>query len=330
MQGKRILITGGAGFIGSHLAEAMIAAGNEVTVIDDLSTGKWRNISALEGTPNFRAIIESAANQNLLEAEVPKHDLVYHLASAVGVKLIIQNPVHTVEVIFRTTDTVLKACSKYRRPVLITSTSEVYGKSEAIPFEESADVVMGATEKRRWAYACAKALDEFLALAHYYETQLPVFIARLFNTVGPRQSSQYGMVLPTFVEQALAGRPITVFGDGSQRRCFCSVSDVVRGLSQLPLTPGAAGMVVNFGSEEEISMCDLAKTVKKLCRSRSEIVFTPYEAAYGPGFDDMPRRVPSLARARRLLNWSPRYTLEEIILMTAEFISANSPAPAAK
>src|SRR5947209_4141578 len=195
-EAKRILITGGAGFIGSRLAETLIAAGNQVTIIDDLSTGAWRNIGPLERDSNFRAIIDSAANTALIEAEVPKHDLVYHLASAVGVKLIIQKPVHTVEVIFRTTDTVLKACSKYRRPVLITSTSEVYGKSEAIPFEESADVVMGATEKRRWAYACAKALDEFLALAHHYETDLPVFIARLFNTVGPRQSSQYGMVLP--------------------------------------------------------------------------------------------------------------------------------------
>ena len=184
-----------------------MAAGKEVTVIDDLSTGAWRNISQLERTPNFRAIIESATNEALMEAEIAKHDLVYHLASAVGVKLIIQRPVHTVEVIFRATDTVLKACSKYRRPVLITSTSEVYGKSESIPFEEDADVVMGATEKRRWAYACAKALDEFLALAHHYETSLPVFIARLFNTVGPRQSSQYGMVLPNFVEQALSDDP---------------------------------------------------------------------------------------------------------------------------
>src|SRR3954463_4915134 len=245
---QKILVTGGAGFIGSHLAEALLRQGSNVTVIDNLSTGKWSNIDRFKDHPGFRAIVANCEERALLETEGSQHDLVYHLASAVGVKLVIERPVETVETIFHSTGVVLKAASKYRRPVLLTSTSEVYGKSEAIPFREDDDVVMGPTSKRRWAYACAKALDEFLALAHFHQTNLPVFIVRLFNTVGPRQTGQYGMVLPTFVRQALRGDPITVYGDGTQRRCFCSVLDVVDALKRLPFTPTASGKVVNVGS----------------------------------------------------------------------------------
>src|SRR4051794_8260949 len=238
----RVLVTGGAGFIGSHLCEALLREGRSVTVIDDLSSGRWTNIDHLQRHTGFRVIVASATEAELVTNEVASHDLVYHLASAVGVKLIIDQPVKTVETIFHGTDVVLAACARFHRPVLITSTSEVYGKSEAIPFREDADVVMGPTEKRRWAYACAKALDEFLALAHYYQTLLPVFIVRLFNTVGPRQTGQYGMVVPSFVAQALEDKPLTVYGDGSQRRCFCSVHDVVGGLLRLPRNEEAAGL----------------------------------------------------------------------------------------
>ena len=317
MEPTNVLITGGAGFIGSHLSEVLLEKGCSVTVIDDLSTGKWTNVSHLEQDPNFRIIITSAADSDLLEKEVPKHDFVYHLASAVGVKLIIEEPVKTIETIFHSTDLVLKACSKYRRPVLITSTSEVYGRSEALPFREGQDIVMGPTEKRRWAYACAKALDEFVGLAHFYETNLPVFIARLFNTVGPRQVSQYGMVLPSFVRQALEGKPITVYGDGSQRRCFCSVHDVVEGLTRLPRVPSAAGKVVNLGSQEEVSIRALAARVRDILHSDSEIVYIPYEEAYGAGFDDMQRRIPDLTRAKDLTGWAPKHSIDEIILEVA-------------
>ncbi|HZU99742.1 MAG TPA: NAD-dependent epimerase/dehydratase family protein [Planctomycetota bacterium] len=310
---RSVLITGGAGFIGSHLAEALLASGHRVTVIDDLSTGRWTNVEHLESREGFRVIVASAAEPAILEREVPEHDLVYHLASAVGVRLIIDRPVHTAQTIFNVTDAVLGACSRYRKPVLLTSTSEVYGKSTSIPFREDADVIMGATEKRRWAYACGKALDEFLALAHFYETRLPVFIVRLFNTVGPRQSSQYGMVLPTFVEQALAGKPITVFGDGSQRRCFCSVSDVIDALVKIPRAQAAMGKVVNVGSQEEVSIRGLAERVIALSGSRSTVEIVPYEKAYGAGFDDMARRVPDLTRAAELVGWRPRKGLDDII-----------------
>src|SRR5215211_2259734 len=313
MKFKEVLITGGAGFIGSHLSEALLKKGCRVTIIDDLSTGRWSNVDHLNGDPDFRVIITSAADHDLLEQEVPKHDVVYHLASAVGVKLIVEEPVKTVETIFNSTDLVLKACSKYRRPVLITSTSEVYGRSQMIPFREDEDVVMGPTEKRRWAYACAKALDEFVGLAHFYETNLPVFIVRLFNTVGPRQVSQYGMVLPSFVRQALEGKPMTVYGDGGQQRCFCSVHDVVEGLIRLPRVSSAAGKVVNLGSQEEVSILALAQRVRDVLHSDSEIVYVPYEKAYGPGFDDMRRRIPDLARAKNMIGWAPKHSIEDTI-----------------
>ena len=315
---KKILITGGAGFIGSHLAEVLLHQGSSVTVIDNLSTGKWNNIAHLENNPGFRVIISSAADVELMEREIAQHDMVYHLASAVGVKLIMERPVEIVQTIFHTTDVVLRLCSKYRRPALITSTSEVYGKSELIPFREDDDIVMGATEKRRWAYACAKAVDEFMALAHFYETSLPVYIVRLFNTVGPRQTGQYGMVFPRFVRQALSGQPITVYDDGTQSRCFCSVYDVVEGLAKLPQTPQAQGQVVNIGSQEETTILNLAERVKELCESDSDIKFIPFTDAYGPGFDDMRRRVPDLTRARNLIGWQPRFKLDEIILQVSD------------
>ncbi|MQA30966.1 MAG: NAD-dependent epimerase/dehydratase family protein [Luteitalea sp.] len=310
---QRVLVTGGAGFIGSHLCESLIADGATVTVVDDLSTGRWGNIAHLQESRRLKVIVATAADQTLMFDAVAQSDLVYHLASAVGVHLIIDRPVATVETIFHTTDAVLKACARFRKPVLLTSTSEVFGKSDAIPFREDDDVVMGATEKRRWAYACAKALDEFLALAHYHESALPVFIVRLFNTVGVRQSGRYGMVLPRFVRQALSGGPITVFGDGAQRRCFCSVHDVVRALRALPFAAEAVGKVVNIGSQEEVSITQLALRVKRLTASSSTIEYVPYEEAYGPGFDDMRRRVPDLSRVSSYIGWQPEEALDSII-----------------
>lgn len=318
----KILITGGAGFIGSHLAEACIAAGAAVTIIDNLSTGCWTNVRNLEKEKRFRMLVASAADRRLLDREVEKHDFIYHLASAVGVKLVIDRPVATVQNIFDSTDAILQACSKYRRPVLITSTSEVYGHSQQIPFREDADVIMGASSKRRWAYACAKALDEFLALAHFYETNLPVFIVRLFNTIGPRQTDRYGMVVPSLVRQALARQPLTVYGTGTQKRCFCSVHDVVDALMRFPSHPEASGTVINLGSQEEISISGLAERVKQLTGSASNIQLIPYEQAYGPGFDDMYRRVPDLSRARQYLDWTPTHCLNEIIF---EMIASEKP-----
>ncbi|MGH2730560.1 MAG: NAD-dependent epimerase/dehydratase family protein [Actinomycetota bacterium] len=325
MRFKDILITGGAGFVGSHLSEKLLDQGCRVTIIDDLSTGRWSNIAHLEGREDFRALVASASDERIIETEVPKHDFVYHLASAVGVRLIIEKPVNTVENIFRSTDVVFRYCARYRRPVLVTSTSEVYGKSSDFPFNEAADVVMGPTEKRRWAYACAKALDEFLALAHHYESALPTYVVRLFNTVGPRQVSQYGMVLPTFVKQALQSESLTVFGDGTQRRCFCSVHDIADGLVRLAQTSEGVGRVVNLGSQEEISIYGLAEKVIKLAGSQSEIRRIPYSEAYGAGFDDMPRRIPDLTRAKDLIGWNPRYSLEDIILATIKEFRDTGP-----
>lgn len=323
MKHAKILITGGAGFIGSHLTEELLSGDMTVTVIDNLSTGNWSNLDHLSHNKRLRVIVASAADPRLLEKEVPRHDFIYHLASAVGVKLIIDQPVHTVQNIVETTEVVMNMCSKYRRPVLLTSTSEVYGKSNAIPFREDSDIVMGATSKRRWAYACAKALDEFLVLAHSYETNLPVFIVRLFNTVGPRQTGRYGMVLPNLIEQALSGKPMSVYGSGRQSRCFCSVHDVVSALTRFLERPGAAGKVVNVGTDEEITILELAERIKQLTGSRSEIQLIPYEQAYGPGFDDMMRRVPDLTRAEELLGWVPKRKLNDII---AEIASTLAPS----
>ena len=310
---ENYLITGGAGFIGSHLAERLLENGHKVTVIDDLSTGLWANIAHLESDPNFRVIIASADDARLIAEEMPRHTRVFHLASAVGVRLVVDRPVETVQRIVRTTDVIVEAAARYRRPVLLTSTSEVYGKSNIVPFREDDDTVMGPTSKRRWAYACAKALDEFLMLAHHAHTSLPVYIARLFNTVGPRQSGQYGMVLPRFITAARTGKPLEVFGSGDQSRCFCSVYDVVNGLIALMHTPAAVGQVVNLGSQEEISIRALAELVIKTTGSTSTVVSVPYGEAYGQGFDDMMRRVPDLRRAEALIRWKPSRSLEQII-----------------
>ncbi len=315
---KNYLITGGAGFIGSHLAGALLHSGHHVTIIDDLSTGRWQNIASHEANPNFRALISSVDDGELMEKEVPKHDFVFHLASAVGVKLIIDRPVETVQRIVRTTDTLVESCARYRRPLLLTSTSEVYGKSTAVPFSEEGDVVMGATAKRRWAYASAKMLDEFLVLAHHYQSSLPVYIVRLFNTVGPRQSGQYGMVLPRFVQAAKKNEPLEIYGDGNQQRCFCSVYDVVDALMRFENSPSAIGRVVNLGSHEEVSIRQLAERVILLLGSHSKIRYIPYEEAYGPGFDDMLRRVPDLTRAKEILGWAPTTPLDDIIRQVAE------------
>ena len=312
-QFEKILVTGGAGFVGSHLVERLLRDGHQVTIVDNLSTGRWENIAHLQDNERLEVIITSAADQELIESQVARHHLVYHLASAVGVKLIIDRPVHTIETIFHTTDVVLKACSKFRRPVLLTSTSEVYGKSEQFPFREYDDVVMGPTCKTRWAYACAKALDEFLALAHFHETSLPVYVVRLFNTVGPRQTGQYGMVIPTFVNQALNNQPLTVYGDGEQQRCFCHVEDVIEALVSLPKQPEAAGKVVNIGSQEEISIKELAERVRAAASSESTISLVPYAEAYGPGFDDMPRRIPDLSQIQAFCGWEPTRDLNAII-----------------
>lgn len=309
----KILITGGAGFVGSHLADRLIGEGHEITVIDDLSTGRYSNIAHLEDTPNFRLIIDTVLNEKLMEELVRETDRVFHMASAVGVKLIMERPVRTIETIFRGTDVVLGFCSRYRRRVLIPSTSEVYGKGASVPFKEDDDLLTGATDKHRWAYACAKTLDEFLALAHWKETRLPVVVVRLFNTVGPRQTGQYGMVVPRFVEAAINGEPIQVHGDGTQSRCFGHVQDVVEGLSKLLESKQCFGQVINLGNSEEVSIKQLADTAIELTGSRSEIQFVPYEEVYGDGFEDMRRRVPSLEKARKLIGYQPTRSLKDII-----------------
>ena len=320
------LITGGSGFIGSHLADCLLAEqpDTSVTLLDDLSTGSYRNISHLENHPSVRLLIGSVLDQNLLEPAVRECGAIFHLASAVGVKLILERPVRSIETIVQGTNGVLQLANRYRRPVLITSTSEVYGKSTALPFREDGDQVLGATDKQRWAYASAKALEEFLSLAHFRETRLPVMIARLFNIVGPRQTGRYGMVLPNFVRQALSGKPITVFGDGNQARCFCHVSDVCQALVNLMQTPLARGEVVNLGTDREITILELARRVKALTGSVSEIRLTPYDEAYVDGFEDMYRRVPSLEKAQRLIGYAPSRTLDDCIRDTAESIQSDN------
>lgn len=322
----KILITGGAGFVGSHLADKLIGEGSEITVIDDLSTGRYSNIGHLEEHLNFRLIIDTVLNADLMEELIRDADRVYHMASAVGVRLIMEQPVKTIETIFHGTDVVLGRCAKYRKRVLIPSTSEVYGKGISVPFKEDDDLLTGATDKHRWAYACAKTLDEFLALAHFKETRLPVVVARLFNTVGPRQTGQYGMVVPRFVQAAVKNEPIDVHGDGTQSRCFGHVTDVVNGLTAALETPECFGQVVNFGSDAEVTINDLAKRAIELTGSTSEIRYIPYDQVYGEGFEDMQRRVPSLEKARRLVGYEPTRTLVDIINDVAAELRDNAPA----
>jgi UDP-glucose 4-epimerase len=320
----RLLITGGAGFIGSHLAEAYLERGDEVSIIDDLSTGSIENIQHLKKHPRFDYTIESVRNYPVLAELVDRADVVIHLAAAVGVQLIVESPVRTIETNVRGTEVVLEIANKKKKTVLIASTSEVYGLSDKVPFREDGNVVLGSTSKGRWSYACSKAIDEFLALAYWREKRLPTIIVRLFNTVGPRQTGQYGMVVPRFVKQAIAGRPLTVFGDGSQTRCFCHVQDVIGALMRLVDTPQSVGEVFNIGSTEEVSILQLAETVKRLASSSSEIVFVPYDEAYEEGFEDMPRRVPDTTKVDALVGFTPTYTLENIIRSVIEFQRGTS------
>ncbi|MGI9067117.1 MAG: GDP-mannose 4,6-dehydratase [Pyrinomonadaceae bacterium] len=319
----RVLITGGAGFIGSHLADAYLERGDEVLVIDDLSTGTIENIRHLKNNPRFHYTIDSVHNQPVTAELVDQCDVVVHLAAAVGVKLIVESPVRTIETNVHGTEVVLALANKKKKRVMIASTSEVYGLSADVPFREDGNLVMGATTKGRWSYACSKAIDEFLALAYWREKKLPTTIVRLFNTVGPRQTGRYGMVIPTFVRQALAGRPITVYGNGKQTRCFGFVGDVVGALIKLMDRPDSVGQVYNIGSNEEISIFQLAEKVKELTNSDSEIVFVPYDEAYEEGFEDMPRRVPDITKINQLVGFRPEMTLEGILQSVIGFHSGR-------
>jgi UDP-glucose 4-epimerase len=320
----RVLITGGAGFIGSHLSDAYVARGDEVYCIDDLSTGSIRNIAHLKENPRYHYRIDSVNNQSLMAELIDECDAVVHLAAAVGVKLIVESPVRTIETNVHCTEVVLAQASKKKKKVLVASTSEVYGLSNDVPFREDGNLVMGATTKGRWSYACSKAIDEFLALAYWREKKLPTVVVRLFNTVGPRQTGQYGMVIPTFVKQALAGRPITVYGDGKQTRCFGYVGDVVGALIGLMDNEDAVGQVFNIGSNEEVSILELARRIKEITRSDSEIVLVPYDEAYEEGFEDMPRRVPDITKVGKLVGFRPEMKLDGIIEKVVEYQRGQS------
>jgi len=314
----KALLTGGAGFIGSHLAERLLAGGHEVMILDNLSTGSIDNIAHLKGTRGFSYCIDSVTNEPLLAELIDRADVVFHLAAAVGVKLIVEQPVQTIETNVHGTEVVLKHANKKKKLVVIASTSEVYGKSADVPFREEADLVLGATMKHRWAYASSKIIDEFLALAYWKEKKLPVIIVRFFNTVGPRQTGRYGMVLPTFVRQALLGHPITVFGDGTQSRSFTYVGDVVEALVALAQEPRAIGQVFNVGNTGEVTIADLAQHVKTLTGSQSPIQYIPYDEAYEAGFEDMPRRVPDISKIRALIGYEPQLSLDDIIRRVIE------------
>ncbi|MGA3087518.1 MAG: GDP-mannose 4,6-dehydratase [Terriglobales bacterium] len=307
------LITGGAGFVGSHLAQELLRRGEEVYILDDLSTGSIENIEHLKPNRRFHYTVDSVHNEPVVAELIDRCDVVYHLAAAVGVKLIVESPVNTIETNVHGTEVVLKLANKKKKKVLITSTSEVYGKSTAVPFNEEQDLVLGATTKGRWSYACSKAIDEFLAIAYYHEKKLPVVIVRLFNTVGPRQTGRYGMVIPSFVSQALDGRPITVYGDGTQSRAFGYVCDVVRAIADLTNHSAAVGQVFNIGSTQETTINQLAHMVKTMTGSSSEVVYVPYDQAYDQGFEDMPRRVPDISKIRQLIGYRPSLDLEGIL-----------------
>jgi len=310
----RALITGGAGFVGSHLAQRLLDEGHSVHALDDLSTGSIENIDHLKEREGFHYAIDSVMNEPLMAEMIDRSDVVFHMAAAVGVRLIVESPVRTIETNVHGTELVLRHAEKKKKKVVIASTSEVYGKTSSVPFCEVDDLVLGPTYKARWAYACSKAIDEFLALAYHREKGLPVVIVRLFNTVGPRQTGRYGMVIPNFVRQALRGEPITVFGDGTQSRCFTDVSDVVGALVALATHEGAVGRVINIGNDaEEISILQLAERVKARTGSKSPIRMVPYDEAYTEGFEDMPRRVPDLTRIRELIGYEPKVHLDEIL-----------------
>ena len=314
----RALVTGGAGFIGSHLSDALLAQGHEVLILDNLSTGSFDNIAHLKGRPGFEYFIDTVNNESLLAELIDRSDVVFHFAAAVGVKLIVEQPVYTIETNVHGTEVVLKHANKKKKLVVLASTSEVYGKSDDVPFREDSDLVLGPTPKHRWAYACSKAIDEFLALAYWKERKLPVIIVRFFNTVGPRQTGQYGMVIPNFVRQALAGEAITVFGDGTQSRAFTHVADVVAALLKLVAEPKAIGQVINIGNMQEVTMTQLAERVRDLSGSKSVIKHIPYDEAYESGFEDMPRRVPDLSRVKGLIGYEPKHDLDDILVQVID------------
>lgn len=309
----RVLITGGAGFVGSHLAESLLECGWEVTAVDDLSSGRRDNIADLIAHPRFRFALETIANEVVVDRLVSECDLIFHLAAAVGVELIVKSPIRVIETNVIGTHVVLKAAQRYHKKTIIASTSEIYGKSTNVPFGEDDDRVLGPTTRNRWSYATSKALDEFLALAYHKEYGLPVVICRFFNMIGPRQTGRYGMVVPRFVSQALAGSPITVFGDGSQSRCFCHVKDAVRAIMGLSLDASCEGEAFNIGSTEEITIYDLAQRVKERTSSHSKIKLVPYDQAYEYGFEDMQRRIPDISKIARRIGWAPQVTLDQTI-----------------
>jgi UDP-glucose 4-epimerase len=320
----KVFITGGAGFVGGHLSETFLDSGHDVDILDDLSTGSIENIEHLKGRKGFSYTIDSVMNEGLTAELIDRADVVVHLAAAVGVKLIVESPVRTIETNVHATEIVLRHANKKRKKVLIASTSEVYGKSTDVPFREDGDLVMGASIKGRWSYACSKAIDEFLALAYHKERKLPVVVFRLFNTVGPRQTGRYGMVIPNFVRQAISGQAITVFGDGEQRRCFTDVSDVVGAILKLSHSGEAVGQVINIGNDSrEVSIMDLARLVKEKTRSSSEIVLIPYAQAYEEGFEDMPRRIPDLTKIKRLIGYEPKVDLDGILDRVIEHFMTN-------
>jgi len=325
----RALITGGAGFIGSHLAETLLAEGHHVAVLDDLSTGRPENVADLLSNPRFTLTIDSVTNEAVVAALVDRADVVFHLAAAVGVRLVVSRPIHTIETNIHGTETVLRQAASRKRLVVVASTSEVYGKGIALPFREDADLVLGPPAKLRWGYAASKLVDEYLALAYWQEQQLPVIVVRFFNTVGPRQSSRYGMVIPNFVRQALEGVPLTVHGDGSQTRSFTWVGDVVRALTGLVAEPRAVGEVFNVGNPAEVSIRDLAFRVKARTRSRSDVTFIPYHEAFQASFEDMPRRVPDIGKIRATIGFEPRVQLDEILDRTIRYWRTAIPRPAA-
>jgi UDP-glucose 4-epimerase len=312
------LITGGAGFIGSHLAEHLLAGGNSVAILDDLSTGRRENIAHLLSNPNVKFVHDTVENASAVAALMEKAEICYHLASAVGVQLIVDRPVETIRTIIGGTQVVLEAARRFGKPVLLTSSSEVYGKGSKVPFCEDDDVVMGSTRHSRWCYAYSKGIDEFLALAYHQQFGLSTVIVRLFNTVGPRQIGMYGMVLPRFVSAALKNEPLKVYGDGKQTRCFCHAIDVVQTLTKLMAEPKAIGGVFNLGSDYEISMEDLARRVIQITGSKSTLDYIPYEQAYGRSFDDLPRRVPSLTNLRKVVDFAPKFDLNQIISSVIE------------
>lgn len=315
----KFLVTGGCGFIGSYLVEKLIEEGNYVEVIDDLSTGSLDNVSSFLNNSNFSLVIDTILNYPILEELVKKADFVFHLAAVVGVKRVLENPIDSIVINVEGTHNILKACAKFNKRVLLTSTSEIYGKNKNVPFSEDADIVIGTTTKKRWGYACAKALDEFLALGYFEKKGLPVIIVRLFNTVGPRQSDRYGMVLPRFVKQALTNSPITVFGSGNQTRCFVHVKDVVDALIKLIKKEEAYGEVLNLGSDKEITIRELAEMVKKISGSNSQIIYVNPKDLYNEGFEDMERRAPDISKVKKLIGFTPKYTLEDIIREVIEY-----------